>query len=75
MLLTAASVSPAPTPDEANELIEFLLRGGAAYFAEETLEYPLAAGVEPVEELFPLDEIVSARLDFDDLGIPRADPP
>ena len=45
--------------------------GGAAYFAEETLEYPLAAGVEPVEGLFPLDEIVSARVDFGDLGVPR----
>ena len=41
------------------------------YFAEETLEYPLAAGVEPVEGLFPLDEIVSARVDFDDARRPR----
>ena len=43
------------------------------YFAEETLEYPLAAGVEPVEGLFPLDEIVSARLDFATLGCARRD--
>lgn len=37
------------------------------YFAEETFEYPLAAGVEPVEGLTPLAEIDSPELDLSDL--------
>jgi iron(III) transport system substrate-binding protein len=70
LLVTAASVlDTADDPDLANELVEFLLGEAAqTYFAEETLEYPLAAGVEPVAGLFPLSEIVSARLDFETLG-------
>jgi iron(III) transport system substrate-binding protein len=70
LLVTAASVlDTADDPELANELVAFLLGEEAQrYFAEETLEYPLAAGVEPVEGLFPLDEIVSARIDFDTLG-------
>lgn len=70
LLITAASVlDTAEDPDLAADLVEFLLGEEAQrYFAEETLEYPLAAGVEPVEGLFPLEEIVSARLDFQTLG-------
>jgi iron(III) transport system substrate-binding protein len=70
LLVTAAAVlDTAGDPELANRLITFLLGEEAqTYFAEETLEYPLAAGVEPVEGLFPLDEIVSARLDFETLG-------
>jgi len=70
LLVTAASVlDTADDPELANELVAFLLGEAAqTYFAEETLEYPLAAGVEPVEGLFPLDEVVSARLDFATLG-------
>lgn len=70
LLVTAASVvETSDDPELAAELVAFLLGEEAqTYFAEETLEYPLAAGVEPVEGLFPLDEIVSARLDFGTLG-------
>lgn len=70
LLVTAATVlDTADDSDLANELVEFLLSEEAqTYFAEETLEYPLAAGVEPVDGLFPLDDIVSARLDFATLG-------
>lgn len=70
LLVTAASVlDTADDPELANELVAFLLGEAAqTYFAEETLEYPLAAGVDPVEGLFPLSEIVSARLDFETLG-------
>ena len=70
LLITAASVlETSDDPELAADLVEFLLGEEAqTYFAEETLEYPLAAGVEPVEGLFPLDEIVSARLDFATLG-------
>ena len=64
MLLVTAGVGARrrPTsPRTPSALVEFLLGEEAqTYFAEETLEYPLAAGVEPVEGLFPLDEIVSA---------------
>jgi iron(III) transport system substrate-binding protein len=70
LLVTAASVlDTTDQPEEAQQLVEFLLSADAQrYFAEETLEYPLAAGVEPVEGLFPLDEIVSVRLDLQELG-------
>jgi iron(III) transport system substrate-binding protein len=70
LLVTAASVlDTSDQPEDAQRLVEFLLGEEAQrYFAEETLEYPLAAGVEPVEGLFPLDEIVSARLDLRELG-------
>jgi len=63
LLVTAASVlDTADDPELATDLVAFLLGEEAqTYFAEETLEYPLAAGVEPVEGLFPLDDIVSVR--------------
>ena len=70
LLVTAASVlDTSDQPEEAQRLVEFLLSEEAqTYFAEETFEYPLAAGVQPVEGLFPLDEIVSARVDLRQLG-------
>lgn len=70
LLVTAASVlKSSDEPELAERLVAFLLGEEAqTYFAEETLEYPLAAGVQPVEGLFPLTEIVSARLDFERLG-------
>jgi iron(III) transport system substrate-binding protein len=70
LLVTAASVlETADDPELANALVAFLLGEAAqTYFAEETLEYPLAAAVEPVDGLFPLDDIASARLDFTTLG-------
>lgn len=70
LLVTAASVlETADDPELAADLVEFLLGEAAqTYFAEETLEYPLAAGVQPAEGLFPLEDIVSARLDFATLG-------
>ena len=70
LLVTAASVlDTSDQREEAQQLVEFLLSETAQrYFAEETLEYPLAAGVEPVDGLFPLDEIVSVRIDLQELG-------
>jgi len=70
LLVTAASVvDTTDQREEAERLVAFLLSEEAQrYFAEETLEYPLAAGVAPVEGLFPLDEIVSVRVDLADLG-------
>ena len=53
----------------AEDLIEFLLGAEAQeYFAEETKEYPLAAGVEPSGDLVPLDDLGVTRVPFDDLG-------
>lgn len=70
LLVTAASVlDTSDQPEVAQRLVDFLLSEEAQrYFAEETLEYPLAAGVAPVEGLFPLDEVVSARVDLRELG-------
>lgn len=70
LLVTAASVlDTSDQPEDARRLVEYLLSERAQrYFATETLEYPLAAGVEPVEGLFPLGEIVSARVDLRELG-------
>lgn len=70
LLVTAASIlDTTDQRDEAEQLVEFLLSDEAQrYFAEETLEYPLAAGVDPVEGLFPLAEIVSARVHLAELG-------
>ena len=40
--------------EDAQRLVEFLLDEGQRYFAEETAEYPLVAGVPPGEKLPPL---------------------
>lgn len=70
LLVTAASVlDTTDQREEAERLVEYLLGEAAQrYFAEVTLEYPLARGASPVEGLFPLDEIVSARVDLQELG-------
>jgi iron(III) transport system substrate-binding protein len=55
--------------DAAEQLVEFLLAEEAqTYFAEETKEYPLAAGVEPDPELPTLDEIGTPEIDLSDLS-------
>ena len=55
--------------DEAERLVEFLLsRRAQEYFATETFEYPLAAGVEPAGDLPPLDSIASPRIELSALG-------
>ncbi len=71
ILVTAAGVlDTAERTDDARRLIEFLLSKEAQeYFATETLEYPLAAGVKPVVEDLPaLDSIAAPRLDLSSLG-------
>jgi iron(III) transport system substrate-binding protein len=50
-------------------LIEYLLGEQAqSFFADETLEYPLAAGVSPAGSLPALDTLDAATYDFDRLG-------
>jgi iron(III) transport system substrate-binding protein len=55
--------------DPAQQLVDFLLSEEAqSYFAEETKEYPLAAGVEPDPELPALSEIGTPDIDLSDLS-------
>jgi iron(III) transport system substrate-binding protein len=72
VIVTAASVlADADHPDEANELVEFLLGEEAQrYFSDETFEYPLATDVEPADVLPDVDLTAASdiELDFDDFG-------
>ena len=52
----AAILEGSDNPDEAAQLIEWLLAEDAQrYFADETFEYPLASGVEPSGDLPPAE--------------------
>jgi iron(III) transport system substrate-binding protein len=65
----AGILASADQADSAQQLVDFLLSEQAqTYFAEETKEYPLAAGVEPDPELPPLDEIGTPEIDLSDLS-------
>jgi iron(III) transport system substrate-binding protein len=71
ILVTAAGVlKSSDNTDAAEELVDFLLSKEAQeYFAEETFEYPIAAGVKPtVKDLPPLADIVSPELELSSLG-------
>jgi iron(III) transport system substrate-binding protein len=71
-LVNVAGVGILETADQADaaeQLVEFLLSEEAqTYFAEETKEYPLAAGVEPDPELPPLGDIATPDIDLSDLS-------
>jgi iron(III) transport system substrate-binding protein len=55
--------------DAAQQLVDFLLAEEAqTYFAEETKEYPLAAGVEPVADLPALEELGTPDIDLSELS-------
>ncbi len=71
ILVTAAGIlDTAGDRAEARDFVDFLLSKQAQrYYADETLEYPLAAGVEPsITDLPPLDEIVAPEIDLSSLG-------
>lgn len=54
--------------EDAHSFIEFMLSETAQrYFAEQTYEYPLAAGVRPAAGLPPIDSIPTPRIDLSDL--------
>ena len=55
--------------DDATRLVAFLLEEEAQeFFAEETFEYPLAAGVEASADIPPLETLEVFPYDFDALG-------
>lgn len=71
ILVTAAGVlRTSRNPAAAERLVGFLLsRGAQEFFAAETFEYPLAAGVDPaVTDLPPLERIAAPRVDLSSLG-------
>ncbi len=71
-LVNTAGIGILETSDEAGAaatLVDYLTgKQGQTYFAEETYEYPVVAGIEPREDLVPLEEIESPELDLSDLG-------
>jgi len=65
----AAILGSSEKGDAALALVEYLLSEPAQeYFATETKEYPLAAGVEPDPNLPSLDEIGTPDIDLSDLS-------
>jgi len=70
LIITAATVTRgSDNPDEANELLAYLLSEPVQrYFTDETFEYPLAAGVQPAALLPPLAALEVGTVDFDALG-------
>jgi iron(III) transport system substrate-binding protein len=65
----AGILATAPDAENAQAFVEFLVSEQAQhYFAEETKEYPLAAGVETDPALVPLDEIGTPEIDLSDLS-------
>lgn len=64
-----AILKDSPNQEAALAMVDYLTqREAQAYFAEATSEYPLIEGVEPMEELVPLDEIESPDIDLSDLA-------
>ncbi len=61
-------LASAENTEQAEAFVAFLLGDEAQhYFAEETAEYPLAAGVEPAFDLVPLEEVQGPEIDLNDL--------
>ena len=71
IIVTAGAVlDTAEQPGAAQEFLEFMLsREAQEFYASETREYPLAAGVQPPAELQPLAAgDATDTIDFDKLG-------
>jgi iron(III) transport system substrate-binding protein len=70
LIVTAASIIEGTNrSEEAERFLEFMLGAEAQrFFADETFEYPLAAGVEPSGGVPPLSEISTTSVDLDELG-------
>lgn len=62
-------LAESPNPDQALRALDVLLSTNAqTYFAENTSEYPLIAGVEPRADLPPLADIQTPDIDLTDLA-------
>lgn len=70
LIVTGAGVRVgADHPEQAGRLLRFLLsREAQEYFARETFEYPLAAGVRPAPGVPAAASLGARRIDFDALG-------
>ncbi len=70
LIITTATVTAASDNTEgANRFLQYLLSAPVQeYFGTETLEYPLAAGVEPADVLPPLAAVEAGSVDFGSLG-------
>lgn len=70
MLATTASVlEGSDRAEDGEEFVRYLLGASAQeYFANSTFEYPLVKGVEPSEELAPLDSLAHPDYDIQRLG-------
>lgn len=67
-LINAAGVGIVNDSNAARKFVEYLLSNtGQTYFAESTREYPLIAGVMPVDDLTPLTDIPAPKVDLSDL--------
>ena len=65
----AAILESSENKQAAQQFVEYLLaRNAQTFFAGETKEYPLAAGVEPDPELEPLDQVRHPDIDLADLS-------
>ncbi len=65
----AGVLAESPNSDQALRALDVLLGINAqTYFAENTSEYPLVAGVEPSADLPPLAEIQTPDIDLTDLA-------
>ncbi|MDE0652114.1 MAG: extracellular solute-binding protein [bacterium] len=70
IVTTGAVLATSDQPNASQAFVEFMLtRPAQEFYAGETREYPLAAGVDPLPEVAPLDiEGVQDTIDFDVLG-------
>lgn len=67
-LINAAGVGIVKDSSAAREFVSFLLSpSGQNYFAEQTREYPLVRGLEPADDLTPLNQIPAPEFDLNDL--------
>ncbi len=68
-LINAAGVGILKDSPAAQKFVEFLLsETGQTYFAEQTREYPLIAGVPAADDLPPLEQIPAPKVDLSDLS-------
>ena len=66
---STASVLASSDNTDAERLVEYLLSEESQhFFADETKEYPLAAGVEPAPDVPPLDIAAAPETDINELG-------